>query len=86
MPNKETIIEVHKNGIDGAWIKNEPGDKIWWFHDYNVIGNWIFSFDLKHIFYMFRDYPWKLSPEQKAIFDKENPYWADFFKDRTESK
>ena len=31
---------------------------------------------------MFADYPHKLTPEQKETFDKENPYWADFFKDR----
>ena len=23
-----------------------------------------------------------LTPEQKALFDRENPYWAEFFKDR----
>lgn len=32
---------------------------------------------------MFQDYPHELTPEQKAIFDKENPYWADYFKERT---
>lgn len=48
------------------------------------IGEWIFSFDGgKTCFNMFRDYPYKLTPEQKEIFDKENPYWAEFFKDRT---
>ena len=31
---------------------------------------------------MFADYPKALTPEQKQIFDKENPEWADFFKDR----
>lgn len=34
------------------------------------------------VFNMFADYPKALTPEQKQIFDKENPEWADFFKDR----
>ena len=41
------------------------------------------TFDGQTVFNLFRDYPYKLSPEQKQIFDSENPYWADFFKDRT---
>ena len=31
---------------------------------------------------MFADYPWKLTPEQKEVFDRENPYWRDFFSSR----
>ena len=31
---------------------------------------------------MFRDYPQELTDEQKKKFDEENPYRADFFKDR----
>lgn len=61
---------------------NEPNDVIWWVDDTETTGEWLFSFDQKKVYNMFRDYPEKLTPEQKAIFDKENPYWANFFKDR----
>ena len=51
--------------------------------EYELISDaWEFSFDKKTVFNMFADYPYKLTEEQKRIFDKENPYWADFFSDR----
>ena len=52
--------------------------------NYDIIGEFLFSFDKKTIYNLFRDYPYKLNKEQKEIFDKENPYWADFFSDRNE--
>ena len=64
------------------FYKNNPDDKIWWLEDPDQIGVWLFSFDRKKIFNMFEDYPQKLTSEEKRIFDAENPYWADFFKDR----
>lgn len=65
------------------WYKDEPSNKIWWLDNGDEItGEWVFSFDKKTRFNMFRDYPKKLTKEQKEIFDKENPFWADFFKDR----
>jgi hypothetical protein len=64
------------------FYKNNPEDKIWWIDDPDIIGEWLFSFDKKKIYNMFKDYPQKLTKEEKRIFDKENPYWADFFKDR----
>nr|DAH71789.1 MAG TPA: hypothetical protein [Caudoviricetes sp.] len=64
-------------------FKNNKTDRIWWVDNADdVKGEWIFTFDKKKFFNMFQDYPWNLSLEQKKIFDKENPYWADFFKDR----
>lgn len=62
------------------WYKENPKDKIWWLDNGDeVTGEWVFSFDKEKKFYMFQDYPQKLTKEQKEIFDKENPYWADFF-------
>jgi len=71
---------------DGYFYKDNPSNIIWWYREPNNKG-WIrFSFDKKEIFYLFRDYPWKLTKEQKDIFDKENPYWKNYFNDRNEKK
>ena len=67
----------------GEFYKENKTDKIWWVYNPNTIGEWLFSFDKITVFNMFRDYPWKLTKEQKRIFDEENPYWADFFAYRT---
>ena len=65
------------------WYKNERKDQIWWLDNGNeVIGEHIFSFDKKTEYNLFADYPWKLTEEQVALFDKENPFWAEFFADR----
>ncbi len=72
---KETWARVSDN-----WYKNNPTDVIWWKDTSDGVGEWLFSFDKKTVFNMFADYPKALTPEQKQIFDKENPEWADFFK------
>lgn len=64
-------------------FKNNPTDSIWWVDNADEVrGEWLFTFDKKKFFNMFQDYPHNLSPEQKRIFDRENPYWAEFFSDR----
>ena len=68
------------------FYKENPGDTIWLVDDPEVRGEWLFSFDRERVFNMFEDYPWKLTAEQVAIFDRENPYWADFFRDRKEGQ
>lgn len=70
-------------GQSNKFYKNNPDDIIWWVDNPEVKGEWLFSFDKKIFFNMFRDYPHELTPKQKEIFDEENPYWADFFKDRS---
>jgi hypothetical protein len=64
------------------FYKNNKKDTIYWVNNFDIIGEFLFSFDKKTIYNLFRDYPYKLNKEQKEIFDKENPYWADFFSDR----
>lgn len=64
------------------FYKNNPNDTIWWVDNLETVGEFLFSFDQKKIFNMFRDYPHELTKEQKRVFDKENPNWAKFFKGR----
>lgn len=64
------------------FYKQNPNDKIWWVDNIDTVGEHLFTFDKKRIFNLFLDYPYKLSKKEKAIFDKENPFWKDFFKDR----
>jgi hypothetical protein len=70
-------VEVKNN-----FYKNNDTDQIWWVDNPEKIGEHLFTFDKEKIYNLFEDYPYKLTKEQKEIFDKENPYWKDFFKDR----
>lgn len=53
-----------------------------WIENPDRIGAMLFTFDGQKVFNLFRDYPHALTVEQKEIFDSENPYWAEFFKER----
>ena len=67
------------------WYKTNENDKIWWYDNSDkVIGIFLFSFDRKKVYNLFRDYPFELNKQEKIIFKKEQPFWADFFKDREE--
>ena len=68
--------------MSSNFYKNKSRDKIWWVNNIERVGEHLFSFDKKKIFNLFADYPHNLTAEQRELFDKENPYWADFFKDR----
>lgn len=78
--------------VQYEFYKENKKDKIWRVEEYEVdengvaeptIGLLLFSFDKEKIYNLWEDYPWKFTPEEKEIFDKENPYWAEFFKDRS---
>lgn len=65
---------------DNKFYRWSENDKIYWVVS-NIIGDFRFSFDKKTIYNFFGgDYPNKLTKEEKEIFDKENPYLADFYK------
>ena len=42
----------------------------------------LITFDKQKFYNLFEDYPHNMSSEEIEIFDKENPFWADFFSDR----
>ena len=83
MSNKDKIVEIStEENIVGQimdFYKQNPNDKIWWTSRYGVYGEHLFSFDKKKIYNLFLDYPQNLTKEEKEIFDKENPYWFNFF-------
>ena len=63
--------------------KENPTDKVQWVDVVDREGEFVFTFDGETFFNLYKDYPHKLTAEQKKIFDKENPFWADYFKDRS---
>lgn len=75
---------MKKEDIKGKWkfFKNNPNDVVWWVKNTDTIGDFLFSFDKENIYNLFADYPHNLSKDEKAVFDKENQYWVNFFKDR----
>lgn len=63
-------------------MSNDKKKLVKWIENPDRVGEMLFTFDDIKIFNLFRDYPYELTEEQKKIFDEENPYWAEFFKDR----
>ena len=65
------------------WYKNNRSDQIWWLDNRDEAkGEFVFSFDKKKEYNLFEDYPHNMTAKEVAIFDEENPFWADFFSDR----
>lgn len=64
------------------FYKQNESDEVWWTNDTEYVGRFLFSFDKKRVFNLFEDYPHALTKEQLEIFNRENQYWVEFFKDR----
>lgn len=64
------------------------GDSVWWTMHGKINngvfepihGEHLFSFDKKKVYNLFSDYPHALSKEELEVFNKENPFWVEFFK------
>ncbi len=74
-------MRLIKNMLVDFYKQNET-DKVYWTRDIDKVGEHLFSFDKKKIYNPFADYSHNLTKEEKEIFDKENPYWVEFFGDR----
>lgn len=84
----QTVEEDHPVFSDSTmpgfsdWYKEDENSKIWWVEELGAKGRHLFSFDQKKVYNLFADYPHNMTSEEVAAFDKENPFWADFFTGR----
>ena len=63
------------------FYKDNETDVIWWVDNLDTVGEMLFSFDKKKIYNFFKDYPQKLTAEERRIFERENPILARLKKD-----
>ena len=56
--------------------EREEGEQIYWLDIYDCFGLMVFSFDKETLYNFHSEYD-ELTPEQKAIFRKENPTLAE---------
>lgn len=78
---KEYYIDLD-NGEYEVLQRDNDTDKVTWINHIDYTGEHLFTFDMKKVYNLFRDYPDKLSEDEKEIFDSENEYWKNYFKDR----
>ncbi|MDY4861179.1 MAG: hypothetical protein SO162_01330 [Candidatus Onthomorpha sp.] len=62
--------------------KSHRADKEWWVDELDedgkpLIGTLMVSIDRKTVLNLWTDYI-RLTNEQRDLFDKENPYWAEY--------
>ena len=76
--DKRSASDILAEQAIDPFYKKAPDDKVWWLNNIGIIGEHVFSFDREKTYNLFSDYPHNLAPGEKEIFDKENPYWADF--------
>jgi len=64
------------------FYKENKKDKLYQVDHIGYIGELLFSFDKKTIYNLWEDYPTNMTGEEIKILNKEQPYWANFFKSR----
>ena len=70
---------LNKENSNFRFYKKKDNDKIWSVEEIGYIGKLLYSFDKKNIYNLWTDYPHNFTKEEKELFDKENPYWKEFF-------
>lgn len=66
------------------FYKKNESDTIWWVNNPNEKGKMEFTFDKKTIYNLYQDYK-NLPQDLKEIFNKENPYWDEYFNGKKET-
>ena len=83
MSKERELMEVlNKENSNFRFYKKKDNDKIWSVEEIGYIGKLLYSFDKKNIYNLWTDYPHNFTKEEKELFDKENPYWKEFFSGR----
>ena len=77
--NPKLSINEEQNSLAQELYKNNDDDKIQWVDNRDKVGERIFTFDKQKYYNLFKDYPHNLTQKKQGIFDKENPYWTNFF-------
>ena len=73
---------LNKENSNFRFYKKKDNDKVWSVEEIGYIGKLLYSFDKKNIYNLWTDYPHNFTKEEKELFDKENPYWKEFFSGR----
>lgn len=73
-----TVWDYENRYEDYPLFKKNRESKVWWVDIRDQDGMFIFTLDKKKFFYLYRDYS-KMLKEEKEVFDKSEPFWANFF-------
>lgn len=73
---------LNKENSNFRFYKKKDNDKIWSVEEIGYIGKLLYSFNKKNIYNLWTDYLHNFTKEEKELFDKENPYWKEFFSGR----
>ena len=79
---REQMEVLNKENSNFRFYKKKDNNKIWSVEEIGYIGKLLYSFDKKNIYNLWTDYPHNFTKEEKELFDKENPYWKEFFSGR----